>query len=76
MNIGTFMTWWLNQFVNIGINMFYYMNNIELVANVTLLNFIITITIIGAFINILLTIPNTTNNKVRRESKKSRKEKK
>ena len=70
MNISTFITWFINSFITIGTQALAYLDQIKIVANVSLLKFIVTITIIGAFINILLTIPNNVNRNVKREAKK------
>lgn len=57
MNISNFMTWFIQQFINIGTNMLSKLDQIILMGNVSLMDFIITIAIIGAFLSILLTAP-------------------
>lgn len=75
MNISNFFSWFLTQFVRIGTNLLDKLDNIFLIGNVSLLDFTITITIIGIFINILLTIPQNVNRYERRAERRARKEK-
>lgn len=75
MNISNFFSWFLTQFVRIGTNLLDKLDNIFLIGNVSLLDFTITITIIGIFINILLTIPQNLNRKETRAERRARKEK-
>lgn len=75
MNISNFFSWFLTQFVRIGTNMLDKLDNIFLIGNVSLLDFTITITIIGIFLNILLTIPQNLNRKETRAERRARKEK-
>lgn len=75
MNISNFFSWFLTQFVKIGKNMLDKLDNIYLIGNVSLLDFTITITIIGIFLNILLTIPQNLNRKETRAERRARKEK-
>lgn len=57
MNISNFIEWFITQFVNIATNLIAKLDQIIIYANVSLLDFTITIAIIGMFINIILTIP-------------------
>lgn len=75
MNISNFFSWFLTQFVRIGTNMLDKLDNIFLIGNVSILDFTITITIIGIFINIILTIPQNINRKETRAERRARKEK-
>lgn len=61
MNIAEFITWFINEFIKIGTNILNKLDNIYITDNVSLLEFTITITIIGIFINIILTLPNNIN---------------
>lgn len=72
MNIASFMEWFLNQFVNIATNMLGKLDQIILYGNVSLMDFIITITIVGIFIGIVLTIPNNANRLSSRAERKMR----
>ena len=69
MNISNFITWFITQFINIGTNMLAKLDNIFLIGNVSLMDFIITIIIIQAFITVILTLPNATAREVRRQEK-------
>lgn len=69
MNISNFMTWFIQQFINIGTNMLSILDNIQIMGNVTLMDFIITIMIISAFLEVLITIPNTANRIEKRHEK-------
>jgi len=75
MNISNFMTWFLNQFIVIGTNMIGKLDEIILAGNISLMDFIITITIIGIFLGIVLTIPNNANRVSRRVEAKARSKK-
>lgn len=76
MNISEFMVWFLNQFINIGAFMLGKLNQITIYNNVSLLDFIIAITIVGMFLSIVLTIPKNVNRYTSRSerNKKERKE--
>ena len=73
MNISSFLAWFVNQFIRIGTNMLSILDNIVIVGNVTLMDFIITLVIMSAFLEIILTIPNTAS---RVEKKQSAREEK
>ena len=75
MNISNFFQWFLNQFIAIATNLIGKLDNITIYQNVTLLDFIITITIVGIFIEIILTLPNNANKLSSKLENKARKEK-
>lgn len=75
-NITTFMDWFINQIVNIFTWMTGQLDNIQIYGNVTLLDFTITITIIGIFITIILTLPQNANRMSSRAERNRRKENK
>ena len=58
MNISNFITWFIQQFYNIGTTMLQKLDQITIHNNISLMDFIITIAIIGAFIQIIITAPN------------------
>ena len=58
MNISNFMTWFLSEFYRIGTTLLAKLDNITIAGNVTLMQFIITIAIIGVFINLVIVAPN------------------
>lgn len=70
MNISNFITWFINQFVYIGSNLLGKLDQIILWGNVSLMDFIITIMVLGAFVSIIITAPNLGI--VRREMRKER----
>lgn len=72
MNISNFIEWFITQFVRIAQNMLGKLDQIILYGNVSLMDFIITITIISIFIGIVLTIPQSANRISRREERKSK----
>ena len=69
MNISNFITWWIQQFINIGTNMLAKLDQIILIGNVSLMDFIITIVIIEAFIGVILTLPKAVGREVRKTEK-------
>ena len=71
-NISTFSNWFLTEFIRIATNIINHLDNIELVSNVTLLDFIIAIAVISAFIGIILTLPNSANRMSSRAESKQR----
>lgn len=75
MNISNFMTWFLNQFIVIGTNMIGKLDEIILTGNVSLMDFIITLTIIGIFLSIVLTLPNNANKLAGRYEKRAKSKK-
>lgn len=73
MNISNFITWFINEFVRIGSNLLHILDTIIIYGDVSLMDFIITIAIIGAFISILITAPslNIVKRTARSERSKS-----
>lgn len=57
MNISNFIQWFITQFVNIGTNLLAKLDEIILIGNISLLNFVVTLAIISAFLSILVTAP-------------------
>lgn len=76
MNIGEFIKWFITQFINIGTNLLGKIDNIIISGNISLLDFIITIAIIGAFINIIITVPtlNVVERRVNMKDRQARRE--
>lgn len=58
MNISNFITWFIDQFVRIASEILAKLDEIILVGNVSLMDFIITIAVIGAFLGIIITTPS------------------
>ena len=73
MNIANFMTWFLQQFVRVGTYMIGKLDEIKLIGQVSLLDFTITIAIIGIFITIILTLPQNMNTKSKYVERKMKK---
>lgn len=73
MKIATFIEWFISKFIEIATFMIGKLGQINIYANVSLLDFIITIAIISAFISIVITAPNLGI--VKREIRGARKEK-
>lgn len=61
MNIANFIEWFIQSFITIASYMVQKLDEIYIASNVTLLDFTITITIIGIFISIVLTLPQNAN---------------
>ena len=61
MNIANFMSWFITQFITIGTFLINKLDQIKLIGNVSILDFTITITIIGIFLSIVLTMPQNMN---------------
>lgn len=73
MNITNFITWFIEQFISIGTSILTTLDNIKIYNTVSLLDFTITIAIIGIFIEIVITIPNQAlRNADRINAKKAR----
>lgn len=72
MNIANFMEWFITQFIAIATNMLGKLDEIILYGNVSLMDFIVTITIIGIFIGIVLTLPQNANRISKREERKNK----
>lgn len=57
MNIENFIEWFIQQFISIASTMLGKLDQIILYGNISMMDFIITITIVGAFLSILITTP-------------------
>lgn len=75
MNISNFIEWFITQFINIGTNLINLLNQIIIYNNVSLLDLIITITIIGIFLELILTIPQNSMSKVEKNIREYKREK-
>ena len=62
-NVGNFLQWFIQQFINIGTQVMNILDGIIIYGNVSLLDFIIAITILGMFLTLILTIPQNAMNK-------------
>ena len=75
-NVGNFLEWFIEQFINIGTKAINILDGIIIYGNVSLLDLIIALTIIEMFLSLILTIPKNAMNKVERiERERKRKEK-
>lgn len=75
-NIGRFLEWFIEQFINIGTQVINILDGIIIYGSVSLLDFIIAITILGMFLSLILTIPQNAMNKVEKIGReRKRKEK-
>lgn len=72
-NVGRFLEWFIQQFINIGTQMINILDGIIIYGSVTLLDFIIAITILGMFLTLILTIPQNAMNKVEKIGKERKK---
>ena len=79
MNISNFISWFIEQVVNIGTGAINILDSIIIYQGVTMLDFIIAITILGMFLTIILAIPQNAMSKaeknVRESKRKERKSK-
>ena len=76
-NISNFIQWFIEQFVEIGKKMIGIIDGIIIYQNISLLDLIIAITILGMFLELILTIPKNAMNKAERNVRESkRKERK
>lgn len=76
MNISNFISWFIQQFVNIGTQIINIIDGIIIYGNVTLLDFIIAITILGMFLSLILTIPQNAMHKVEKIGRERKKKEK
>ena len=76
MNISNFIEWFIQQFVNIGTQIINILNGIIIYGSVSLLDFIIAITILGMFLSLILTIPQNAIHKVEKIGKERKKKEK
>lgn len=75
-NISNFIQWFIEQFVEIGKKMIGIIDNIIIYGNVSLLDFIITIVILGMFLQLILTIPNNAMNKAEKSIRENKRKEK
>lgn len=75
-NVGNFLEWFIQQFVNLGTQIINILDGIIIYGNVTLLDFIIAITIIGMFLSLILTIPQNAMHKVEKIGRERKKKEK
>lgn len=75
-DISSFISWFIQQVVNIGTKTIEIIDSIVIYQGVTLLDFIIAIAILGMFLTIILAIPQNAMNKVEKIGReRKRKEK-
>ena len=72
MNISNFIEWFIQQFVNIGTQIINIINGIIIYGNVSLLDFIIAITILGMFLSLILTIPQNAMSKAEKSIRENK----
>lgn len=75
-NVGKFLEWFIQQFINIGTQVINILDRIVIYGNVSLLDFIIAITILGMFLSLILTIPQNAMHKVEKIGKERKKKEK
>lgn len=76
MNASNFIEWFIQQFINIGTQVINILDGIIIYGNVSLLNLIITLTIIEMFISLILTIPQNVMHKMEKIGKERKKKEK
>lgn len=76
MNISNFIEWFIQQFVNIGTQIINVIDGIIIYGSVSLLDFIIAITILGMFLSLILTIPQNAMHKAEKIGKERKKKEK
>lgn len=75
-DISSFISWFIQQVVNIGTKAIEIVDSIVIYGGVTMLDFIIAIAILGMFLTIILAIPQNAMNKVEKIGReRKRKEK-
>lgn len=76
MDISDFITWFIEQVVNIGTKTIAIIDSIIIYEGVTMLDFIIAIILLGMFLTIILAIPQNAMNKAEKIGReRKRKEK-
>ena len=73
MDISNFITWFIQQVVNIAKGAINILDNIKIYQEVTILDFIIAIMILGMFLTIILAIPQNAMNKAEKSIRESKK---
>lgn len=74
-DITSFTTWFINQIVDLATNITTKIDSINIYNTVTLLDFIIAITTLGIFLEIIINAPKGISNEITTRSKKERKKK-
>lgn len=70
-DISSFMSWFISTMVSIMGTVLDILENIHIANNVSLLDFIIALIVIGAFISIVITIPNKVKVNEQKERRKN-----
>lgn len=73
-DISSFISWFIQQVVNIGTKTIEIIDSIVIYEGVTMLDFIIAIILLGMFLTIILTIPQNAMNKAERNVKEYKNE--
>ena len=73
MDISEFMNWFIQQVVNIGKGAINILDNIIIYQGVSMLDFILAITILGMFLGLILAIPQNAMNKAEKSIRESKK---
>ena len=76
MNVSNFIEWFIQQFVNIGTQIINIIDGIKIYGSVSLLDFIVAVTILGMFLSLILTIPQNAMHKVEKIGKERKKKEK
>lgn len=76
MNISNFIEWFITQFINIGTRVINIIDGVIIYGNVSLLDFIVAITILGMFLSLILTIPQNAMHKVEKIGRERKKKEK
>lgn len=72
-DISSFISWFIQQVVNIGTKAIEIIDSIIIYEGVTMLDFIIAIILLGMFLTIILAIPQNAMNKAERNVRENRK---
>lgn len=72
-NIARFIEWFIEQFINIGTQIINILDGIIIYGGVSLLDFIIAITILGMFLSLILTIPQNAMQKIEKVGRERKK---
>lgn len=72
MNISNFIEWFITQFINIGTQAINILDSLIIYGNVSILDFIIAIMILGMFLGIILAIPQNAMNKAEKNIRESK----
>lgn len=75
-DISNFISWFIQQVVNIGTKTIAIIDSIVIYQGVTLLDFIIAIILLGMFLTIILAVPQNAMNKVEKIGRERKKKEK